>query len=69
MMVNRESEEDDILPMGKAFPNAEVIVMDEEDKLITERNKENCVYQEVILCSWDITNRERKLRKHTYRIQ
>ena len=44
-IVDREFQPGDVLPMGKAFPNEKVFLLDEEDKLITERNKngELCV--------------------------
>ena len=44
-IVDREFQPGDVLPMGKAFPNEKVFLLDEEDKLITEKNKngELCV--------------------------
>ena len=38
-IVDREFQPGDVLPMGKAFPNEKVFLLDEEDKLITEKNK------------------------------
>ena len=38
-IVDREFQPGDVLPMGKAFPNENVFLLDEEDKLITEKNQ------------------------------
>lgn len=44
-IVDREFAEDEILPVGKAFPNERVFLLDEEDHLVTEPGKlgEICV--------------------------
>ena len=44
-IVDREFEPGDVLPMGKAFPNEKVFLLDEENHLITEPgiNGELCV--------------------------
>lgn len=44
-MVNRELRDDEILPIGKAFSNTELLVFDEEDmKLITKPNIKGELY-------------------------
>ena len=35
-ILDREFEDADIIPMGKAFPNEKVFLLDENDKLVTE---------------------------------
>lgn len=44
-IIDREFQPGDVLPMGKAFPNEKVFLLDEENRLITEKNKtgELCV--------------------------
>lgn len=44
-IIDREFQPGDVLPMGKAFPNEKVFLLDEENQLITEKNKtgELCV--------------------------
>ena len=44
-IIDREFQLGDVLPMGKAFPNEKVFLLDEENRLITEKNKtgELCV--------------------------
>ena len=44
-IVDRDFEPGDVLPMGKAFPNEKVFLLDEEDHLVTEKriNGEICV--------------------------
>ena len=44
-VVNREFQPGDVLPMGKAFPNEKVFLLDEENHLVEERNQngEVCV--------------------------
>lgn len=44
-IVDREFQPGDVLPMGKAFPNEKVFLLDDEDKLVTEAgvNGEVCV--------------------------
>ena len=44
-IVDREFAEDEVLPIGKAFPNERVFLLDEEDRLLTEPGKlgEICV--------------------------
>lgn len=46
-ILDREFELDDVLPMGKAFPNERVFLLDEDDRLITpdmpDTNGEVCV--------------------------
>ena len=44
-IIDREFQPGDVLPMGKAFPNEKVFLLDEENLLITEKNKtgELCV--------------------------
>lgn len=44
-IVNREFAEDELLPVGRAFPNERVFLLDEEDRLLTEPGKlgEICV--------------------------
>lgn len=44
-IVDREFAEDELLPVGRAFPNERVFLLDEEDRLLTEPGKlgEICV--------------------------
>ena len=44
-VVNREFQPGDVLPMGKAFPNEKVFLLDEENHLVEEKNQngEVCV--------------------------
>lgn len=44
-IIDREFQPGDVLPMGKAFPNEKVFLLDEKNRLITEKNKtgELCV--------------------------
>ena len=44
-IVDREFQPGDVLPMGKAFPNEKVFLLDEEDHLVEEKNQngEVCV--------------------------
>jgi len=35
-ILNREYEDSEVIPMGKAFPNEKVFLLDENDKLVTE---------------------------------
>lgn len=44
-IIDREFQPGDVLPMGKAFPNEKVFLLDEKNRLITENNKtgELCV--------------------------
>ncbi len=37
-IVDREFQPGDVLPMGKAFPNEKAFLLDEDDKLVTEKN-------------------------------
>ena len=39
-IIDREFEIGDVLPMGHAFPNEKVFLLDEENKLVTEPNKQ-----------------------------
>lgn len=43
-MVNRELRDDEILPIGKAFSNTELLVFDEDMKLITKPNIKGELY-------------------------
>jgi acyl-coenzyme A synthetase/AMP-(fatty) acid ligase len=43
-MVNRELRDDEILPIGKAFSNTELLVFDEAMKLITKPNIKGELY-------------------------
>ena len=44
-IIDREFQPGDVLPMGKAFPNEKVFLLDEKDHLVTEKgvNGEICV--------------------------
>lgn len=44
-VVDREFQPGDVLPMGRAFPNEKVFLLDEEERLVTEpgKNGEVCV--------------------------
>lgn len=37
-VLDREFGDEDVIPMGKAFPNEKVFLLDEDDKLVTDKN-------------------------------
>lgn len=39
-ILDREYEDAEVIPMGKAFPNEKVLLLDEDDRLVTEAGKQ-----------------------------
>ena len=67
-IVDRDFQPGDVLPMGKAFPNEKVFLLDEEDHLVTEKR----INGEILCgrkcaCTWLLQKSWNRQRRHLFR--